>query len=317
MFPSLPSIPDMIREHHESQRKPNPGFQEPALPEDLAAFWATLDQHGWASEHDVAAVSEEGYTFLSFVLFYCPERMGQAVAVFQQHPQAAELINRPDPYGHHEGWTPLHWAVRLFQGQAWVPTLLALGADVATTCNDRHTAPEECPQAMGLLMLSFNPRMQQFYQPDLDVSRAAAVALLEAGADMGYATSEELARPIHGAAQFAGHLLPLVLEHPVGLATINAIDGFAQTPLTRALISQPSVVQQLLEAGADPTLDLPRKDGAFRNAPEVAQKLLKGVFATPHTRLEESLAIWEAFLVAWPLNPADEQEEDPDDRKGF
>lgn len=299
MFLNLPSIPDMIRQHHESQRKPNPGFQEPALPADPAMFWEELDEHGWGAEHDVTAISEEGYTFLSFVLFYCPERMGEAVALVQQHPEAVAIVNRADPHGHHEGWTPLHWAVRLFQGQAWVPTLLALGADVSLTCsNDEDAAPEDAPQALGLLMLSFNPRMQQFYQPDLAASEVAARALLQAGADLEHSTDEQ-SRPIHGAAQFASHLLPLVLEHPVGRTTVNAIDVFAQTPLTRALIFQPQAVQQLLDAGADPSLELPRKDGVFKNAPDVARKLLSGTFETPHTYREESRAIWENFLVSF------------------
>ena len=291
----MPSIPDLIRAHTQSQRPANPGFCEPHLPNDTAAFWQALETKGWGAAQEVDVDSAEGFTFLSFVLFHVPERMGEAVAIFQQHPQAPALINRPDPHGHHQGWTPLHWAARLFQGQPWVPTLLSLGADASLTCHDAQTVAEDAPQALGLLMLSFNARMQQFYQPDFDASVVAAQALMDAGSDLAHA-NDEGTLPIHGAAQFAGHLLPLLLSHPVGKTTVNAVDGFAQSPLTRALIFQPSTLNPLLEAGADPWLALPRADGVFRNAPDVARLLLGWKIQSPHARSREAMDSWQRFL---------------------
>jgi len=294
---SFASPAQLLQQHRASSRPANPGFQEPYLPADPEAFWAALDAHEWNAKHDVAAVSHTGYTFLSFVLFHCPERMPEAVALFQQHPQAAELINRADPHGHHQGWAPLHWAARLFQGQAWVPTLLALGAEPTATCSDANTAPEASPQALGLLMLCFNPRMQQFYQPDLEASKAAADALLKAGSDVTHLNDEGML-PLQPAAQYAPHLVPLLLAHPQAAETINAIDSYAQTPLTRALIGQPPLVQALLDAGADPWIALPRKDRAFSNAVDVANKLIRGIFDTTHSDREEAEEAWERFLKA-------------------
>lgn len=292
---SLASPAQLLQQHRAASRPANPGFQKPRPPTDSEAFWADLDTHGWAAEHDVAAVDPTGYTFLSFVLFHCPHLMPDAVGLFQQHPQASDLINRPDPHGHHQGWAPLHWAARLFQGQPWVPTLLALGADPTATCSDANHTPESSPQALGLLMLCFNPRMQQFYQPDFEASKAAAQALLDAGSDVTH-TNDEGMLPLQAAAQFAPHLVPLLLAHPQAHETINAIDVYAQTPLTRALLSQPPLVQALMDAGADPWLELPRKDGAFKNAVDVAHNLLQGHFATSYPNREEARKVWQHFI---------------------
>lgn len=289
-----PSPEHLLQQHRAAQRAPNPGFRPLAMPANPAAFWEVLETHHWNADHDVAAISQTGFTFLSFVLFYCPQRMHEALALHQQHRDAAQIIKRPDPHGHHQGWAPLHWAARLFQGQPWVPTLLALGADATATCSDAHTAPEASPQALGLLMLCFNPRMQQFYQPDLEASTAAAQALISAGADVGY-VNEEGAIPLHGAAQHAAHLVPLLLAHPNASALINTIDAYAQTPLTRALISQPSVVMQLIQAGADPWLSLPRKDGIYKNAVDVARLLLQGKIGTPPMDRDQARQVWEVF----------------------
>lgn len=292
---SIASPAQLLQQHQAASRPANPGFQEPRLPTDVEAFWTDLETHGWAAEHDVAAVDPTGYTFLSFVMFHCPHLMPDAVGLFQQHPQAADLINRPDPHGHHQGWAPLHWAARLFQGQPWVPTLIALGADATATCSDANTPPEDWPQALGLLMLCFNPRMQQFYQPNLDASVAAAQALIEAGSDVKH-VNDEGSLPLHAAAQHAPHLVPLLLAHPGAPATINAIDHYAQTPLVRALIGQPPLVEDLLQAGADPWLDLPRKDRAFCNAVDVAQKLMAWEIQTTYPDRNEAMSAWKVFL---------------------
>ena len=118
---------------------------------------------------------------------------------------------------------------------------------------------------------------------------------MAAGSDLAHA-NDEGTLPIHGAAQFAGHLLPLLLSHPVGKTTVNAVDGFAQSPLTRALIFQPSTLNPLLEAGADPWLALPRADGVFRNAPDVARLLLGWKIQSPHARSREAMDSWQRFL---------------------
>lgn len=266
---------EQMRQMAVSQRKPSPQAQPLILPEDLNIFWAVLDEKGWGAEHEMTAASQEGYTFLSFVLFYCPEVMHHALAMIKAHPDQSPLINRPDPYGHHEGWTPLHWAARLFQGQAWVPDLLALGADPIVTCANAGTPQESSPAALGLLMTAFNPRIQQFFAEDKEASIVAAKTLIKAGSNLKE-TDDENMTTLHRAVTCAPHLVSLILQQPDGQATINAVDIFGHSVLSRALINNPYLAHDLLDCGADPWMPLTRQDRAFTSAVDIVHQVLSG-----------------------------------------
>jgi len=70
-------------------------------------------------------------------------------------------------------------------------------------------------------------------------------------------------------------------------------------------------VPQLLQAGADPWLALPRKDRAFSNAVDVAEKLLQHRFATSYPNREEAVDAWEAFLAHAETLPAQSPDTGP------
>lgn len=289
----LQSPQEQMREHHLTSLPSSPSKSALTLPEDLNAFWSELDQKGWGAFHDVMAFSKEGFTFLSFVLFYCPGVMHQALAIVKDHPEKEHLINQPDPFGHHQGWTPLHWASRLYQGQVWVRDLLELGANPLETCTDGTDDPNDSPAALGLLMLSFNPRLQQFFAPDIEASEDAGQALIEYGSNLAHINEENMT-PLHNGVTVTPHLVHFLLEDPVGASTINAVDIFGNTALTRALIHNPQLCDALLDAGADPWMALTRKDQAFTSAVDVAEKLLSGDLGSPHSFTKRGT--WKSVL---------------------
>lgn len=294
-MPMLRSPLEQIRMSAEVNRPVPPEASPAVMPEDLDEFWAHLDQHGWGAEHDPAEISREGFSFLSFVMFYSPELMPGALALVDAHPERDAIINRKDPHGHHEGWSPLHWAARLCQGNAWVPALLEMGADPLDTCADENTDPENSPAALGLLHLAYRREVQQTYRKSKKASKAAAIALIRAGSDVGRATKVEGATALSGAAQNAPHLVPIILAHPDGKASVDAVDCYFNTALTRALIHNPEVCQGLLDAGADPWLSLPRPDGAFSSASDLTEKLISGELSSPHS-LDGGMRFWRSAL---------------------